>query len=501
MHLIGLDIGTTGCKAIVFTPDGRPLGRGFREYGVSCPEPGTAEQDAELVWSLALEALTEAVGRSGVRDFRALSISVQGDAITMVDSAMRAAHPMILGMDYRSREQAAACDKKFGAFDLFQHTGMRSHPMNSLNKALFLRERRPDLFEGRHRLVTYADFILGKLGAEPVIDYTMASRTMAFDLLTKTWSNHLLAALDLPASLFSRPVASGTKVGELSAAVAAATGLPRGLTLVAGGHDQACAAIGAGAVREGIGVSSMGTAEVFSAALRKPALSKLMFDSFYPCYLHAVPDMSFTFALVHVGGIVLRWYRDNLGHAEVADAQTRSCDPYALIDERMPAGPSPLLVLPHFNGSGTPTCDLDSRGAILGLSLSSTRHDIAKAILEGLCFELRLNLGTLQTCGVNIDEVVAVGGGSRSPLWLQLKADIFGRPVRTLRCSDAACLGAALLAGVGSGVYASLTEAAAATVRIERVFEPAPARAAAYAERFALYESLHATLKPIHARI
>lgn len=501
MSLLGLDLGTTGCKAIVFDADGRLRARAFREYGVVCDAPAKAEQDAEQVWTLAKEALREVAAQAGEPPVHALSVSVQGDAIIPVDREFNALHPAILGMDYRSAAQARRCEEQFGGFELFQRTGMRPHPMNSLTKVLYLRERLPAVFAQAWKMVTYADFILGKLGADAVIDHTMASRTMAFDPGAKAWEPGIHAGLDLDPGLWSRPVASGTVVGTLRPALAGELGLPRDLALVSGGHDQTCAALGAGVVRSGLGVVSTGTAEVLSTALAAPALTRAMFDGFYPCYCHAKAGQSFTFALNHTAGMLLRWWRDHFGAIEVADATARGRDPYQVIDERMPAEPSPVLVVPHWSGSGTPTCDLKAKGAIVGLTLATTRHDVAKAILEGLCFELRTNLDTLQAAGVEVDELVAVGGGARSPRWLQLKADILARPVRTLISPDAACRGAALLAGTATGVYSTLDEAVRRTVAFGREFVPQPAAVACYAERYATYRGLLAALRQVNPRL
>ena len=501
MHLIGLDVGTTGCKAVVFDLHGAILGRGFREYDVLCSEPAMAEQNAEHVWTLTHETLCEAVQRAAVKDIAALSVSVQGDAIIPVDHEFRALHHALLGMDYRSQPQARRCAELFGAFELFQRTGMRSHPINSLNKVLYLRDTQPRVFDRAWKIVTYADFILGKLGAEPIIDHSMASRTMAFDLAEHCWSPAILNRLELRESLFSRAVPSGTPVGTIRRDLAHEFGVPETLQLVAGAHDQPCAALGSGMVRERLGVVSTGTAEVLATAFVAPVLTRQMFDGFYPCYLHAVPGLYFTFALNHVGGILLKWYRDQFCATDVAEAQQRAVSPYHLLDTHMPEGPSPVLVLPHFNGSGTPWCDLDSKGAIVGLTMATTRHDIAKAILEGLCFELLINLNTMQETGIDIPELVAAGGGAKSALWLQLKADILGRPIRTLRCQEAACLGAALLAGTAVGAYRSLEEAVAQTVAPDREYTPRPDLTARYSEKFEVYRRLYPTLRPLHAQL
>jgi len=498
MSLIGLDIGTTGCKAVVFDPEGRMLARAFREYGMVCDVPAKAEQDAEQVWALAKETLGEVASTGSARNARALSVSVQGDAIIPVDREFRALHPALLGMDYRSAAQARQCAELFGEFELFQRTGMRPHPLNSLTKVLLLRELAPAVFERAWKIVTYADFMLGKLGGEAVLDHTMASRTMAFDLAGGRWCEEIHRRLGLSPELWSATVPSGQKVGALRPALAEELGLPRRLVLVSGGHDQTCAALGAGAVREGRAVVSTGTAEVLSTALDKPVLSRAFFDGYYPCYRHVVPGRFFTFGLNHSGGVALRWWRDQFGAAEISEAAARGIEAYAVMDERLPTGPSPVLVLPHFTGRGTPSCDLAARGAVLGLTLATSRHDVFKGVLEGLCFELRANLEAWQAAGVRVDELVAVGGGAKSAAWVQLKADVLGRPVRTLRCPEAAALGAALLAGTAVGVYASLEEAVARAVVPDRQFEPMPDRAAHYRERWSVYQQAAAALQSLN---
>ena len=501
MKLIGLDLGTTGCKAIIFDVEGGILGQAFREYGVICDASRKAEQDAERVWSLTKEALREATAKAGANDIRALSISVQGDAIIPVDRDFRALHPAILGMDYRSAPQAEQCAKIQGAFALFVRTGMRPHPINALTKVLLLREMAPEVFERTAKVATYEDFILGKLGGEATIDYTMASRTMAFELDSQRWSETIHGAFGLDKAIWSRPAPSGTAIGVISRAMAEELGLPTDLKLVTGGHDQTCAAVGAGAIREGLGVVSTGTAEVLSTALARPVLSEAMFNSFYPCYLHAKEAMCFTFSLNHIGGILLKWWRDNFADRETTEAANGAMNAYQLMDAHMPAGPSPVMFLPHLNGSGTPTCDLQSKGAVVGLTLATTRHDVAKAILEGLGFELRNNLETMLSCGMRIEELVAVGGGAKSSVWLQLKADILNRPLRTLRCREAACLGAALLAGTGTGVYRHLEEAVAQTVHHDREFVPLPDHVTLYSKRYATYQQLYPSLRTLHSKL
>jgi xylulokinase len=299
------------------------------------------------------------------------------------------------------------------------------------------------------------------------------------------------------ASQLSRPVPSGAVVGALSPALCAELGISRGAKLVAGGHDQSCAALGAGIIRENVALDSHGTAEAVSTAFKEPRTDDVMFDSYYPCYRHTVKGMYLTFGLNHTAGILMKWYHDTLGLAEVQEAQRLGERPFEQIAKTAVAGPSPLLVLPHFNGSGTPTCDVDSKGAILGLTMSTTRHDISKGFMDATAFELRNNLETLARAGIPIRDLLCVGGGARSPIDLQLKADVTGLPVSTLKIREAACLGASILAGMGAGAFSDVQEAAGC-VKIDRTYEPDEKMHARYNEKYSIYKELYDTLKDIN---
>lgn len=507
MYFIGLDVGTTGCKAIVFDEDGNAKGYGFHEYSIICKEPGYAEQDPKKVWNLTKlvikKALAEAknIHNINANNIKALSLSIQGDAIIPVDKKINPLHNTLLGMDYRSTYESELCSKLFGDRYLFETTGMRPHPMNSLTKILWFKNNRADIYKKTYKFMTYGDYILAKLGSEPVIDYTMASRTMAFDIKSKKWSTEILSKLDVSIELLSKVVPSGEVVGTISSTLADEFGLSANMLLVTGGHDQTCAALGAGVVKENIAIDSHGTAEVLSTALSKPLLNNTMFSSYYPCYCHVEEDMFFTFALNHIGGLLFKWYRDTLGFAEVKEAKKLKIDPYELMISKTSKGPSKILVLPHFNGSGTPWCDLDSKGAILGLTISTKREDIVKGILDSLTYELKINLETMKKSGININELRTVGGAAKSSIWLQLKADITGCKVITLKVREAACLGAAILAGKASGVYKSLEEGVERTVSISNVYIPDSKVQKLYNEKYNIYTDTYDTLKSINKRL
>jgi xylulokinase len=268
-----------------------------------------------------------------------------------------------------------------------------------------------------------------------------------------------------------------------------------------GGHDQACGALGVGLVRPGLAMVSTGTAEVVEVALDSPALNETLYGGNVSVYAHVVPGLYLAMTLNHSGGLLLRWFRDTLCGEEMRQAQASGRDPYGLILEGASLEPTSLLLLPHFAGSGTPWFDTASKGAILGLTIGTTKADLAKAILEGLTFELRVNLDLLKEGGVRIHELRAIGGGARSDLWLQLKADITGVPVVVPRIAEAACWGAALLAGVGAGCFASAAEAAEGALRLERRFEPDPERAARYGSRYALYREVYPAVASLSHRL
>jgi xylulokinase len=490
--LLAIDVGTTNCRVSIFEP-----GRGLRAQAaggcaVTTDASGAAEQDAAAVWNLARGLLRQAVGQSGARSVRAVSLSVQGDAIIPADGNGDPIHPAILGMDYRSAPQTRRLEKAAGSYRIFRRTGMRPHPLNSLCKIMWLKEVKPEVFSRTRRIFTYADFFLAKLGAEPALDDTMASRSMGCDIANGDWSAWILDHVGIERGLLSPVVRAGTQVGRMSKALADDAGLDGQPLLVAGAHDQVCAALGAGLPLRAQSVISTGTAEVLSTVLQEPILTRAFYEAHYPCYRYAVPGSWFTFSLNHAGGILLTWF------AELVQGGAAGVDALLAV---LPDGPSPVMVLPHFKGSGTPTCDLRSRGAIVGLTLDTRPADIALAILESLAFELRINRDRLESAGVRLGEMAVVGGGARSDAWLQVKADVLGCPLHKPDVEDAAALGAAILAGVGSGLFAGVEEGIRAMVPPSRTIDPRPARAAAYTERFGLYTDLYPALLPTHRRL
>ena len=502
MRLIGMDIGTTGCKATIFNAEGSLLASASREYPVDIPHPGWAEQDAEAVWRLAQEVLREAIAVLGPGDdVVALGLSVQGEAVMPVDAEGRALRPAILGMDTRTGEQNEWLAATFGAEHLFKRTGMPIHTINTLPKLLWLKQHEPDLWAEADRFLLYEDFLIRKMTGRAVISRCLASRTQVYDLLDDGWSSEILEAIGLGADRLATVQPSGVAVGPMEPALAESLGLDEPPLVVTGGHDQACGALGVGLTQPGLAMVSTGTAEVVEVAMDSPALNETLYRGNISVYAHVVSGLYLAMTLNHSGGLLLRWFRDTLCQEEMGQAQASGVEAYDLILEGASPEPSHLMLLPHFAGSGTPWFDTRSKGAILGLTFGTTKTDLAKAVLEGLTFELRVNLDLLKEGGVVIDELRAIGGGARSDLWLRLKADITGLRVVAPAVTEAAGLGAAILAGVGAGCFASAAQAAEGMLRLKRGLEPDDERAGCYDDRYAIYREIYSTIAPLSYRL
>ncbi len=487
MNLMGLDVGSTGVKAVVFDEAGEILGSAYREYAEVYPQSGWIELRPDEVWQAVRTVIDEAAREAG-GDVRSLCISALGEAFTPVAEDGTFLYNTIVSPDARAIEQAESWRDTLGAQRVFEITGMPLHASFSLNKIMWLREHRPDIHKATWKYLLWPDAIAMKLGLTPRIDGSLAGRTMAFDVVKRRWSPEMLRTAKVDSAMFAEPIKSGEIIGEIGAKAAADVGLEEGCLVVAGGHDQPMNALGAGIVREGMAVDGMGTVECITVAFDQPVLTSAMLDHNYCCYPHVVGDMYATIAFNYSSGSVLRWFRDHLAGDERRMAETVDRDVYDLILADLPEGPSGLLWIPYFAGSGTPYLDPMARGAILGLSLDVDRSRLAKGLIEGTCYELNLNIASLDAAGVKIDRLRATGGGSRSDVWLQVKADITGKEVVTLNVSEAGCLAGAMLGGVALGVWSDLTEATEALVREGRSFEPDPDMHERYQQVYATYE-------------
>ena len=496
MSLMGIDVGTTGCKVVAFDEAGTVLAEAGREYPLLNPQPGWFELEPDLVWSHICECLLAVNAQLAHDPVSALSISSQGEAVIPVTRDGKVLDNSPVSSDSRNRQQTAQLDESLGVQRLYTVTGQPLSTIYSLPKILWLRDHRPQIFDKSWKFLCYTDFVAMRLGVEPVIDYGMAARTLMFDVRSLDWSDELLAAAGIDRTKVARAVASGTIVGDIPAELAQGFGFHRPVQVVAGGHDQPCGALGAGVLETGTAMYAIGTTEALVAVTAEPHDDLLQHNvSFYP---HVAPDTFITLAGNQTGGRLLRWYRDELGAAERAIAEREGRDVYDVIVEQIDDAPGELLLLPYFAGSGTLFSDPLATGAMIGLSFNSQRKDIVRAILEGLTYEQALSLRTLASLDIEINHLTAVGGGARSDKWIQIKSDITNLPIQVIHTSEAASLGVAMLAGWATGVYSDLAEAAQQVVHVRKTYLPRADRIEHYQRQLTIYAELYQALKPIY---
>lgn len=499
--LVGLDLGTSGAKACVFDSAGQPVALAYEPYDFERPQPSVSEIAPQLVWDCACSVLRQVLQSPLVESGRvaALGLSVIGETAMPLDVGGQPLARAIESMDMRDNgyaQQVAWWQQRFGAADIFART---SYPLSALATAVKIRwwqQRAPEL----HRVARYAsfqDYVVWQLTGQPAIDYSIASRTMLFDVREKCWIGEYLAALGLDEARLSQPVEAATVVGQVQAAAAADTGLPVGTPVVPGAHDQACAALGVGALHEGTAADGTGSVEAIVVPAAQPISAPAMQAQGHGSQCHVRGDRYLAIGFHLAAGSLVRWYRDQLGELEQERARAMGADAYDLLTaaaSASPAGARGLLMLPHIVGAGTgraPALNPGSRGALVGLTIGHTKADLTRAIFEGITLEARHILTSMEGSGIPIAALMVTGGGAKSPFWLQLKADITQKRVLVPAVTEASLLGAALLAGVGAGVCADLDEAIARCCRVRASYAPDPALADTYDRLYAIYRELY----------
>ena len=501
MSLLGLDVGTTGCKAVAFDEQGGELARAYREYTLNHPQPGWVEIPVERLWRKVAEVLLDVNSRLTRDPVRALAVSCQGEAVATIDAHGKELYDFIITFDQRTQPQCEWWREKLGARELFRITGMPLHPMYSVNKIQWIKENRETVFDRAWKFLCVEDYILYRLTGETATDWSLAARTMAFDVVRRDWSDDILALAGISRDCLPKVHPSGTAVGVVTPDAAAETGLPLNAVVATGGHDQPCGALGAGIVSRGRAMNATGTSDVVCPAFDEPHLTDAMLASNYCCYPHTCAEQYCSIAFNLTGGLLLRWYRDTLCGEEVRVAAQSGRDPYDIILAGMAPDPVDTFFLPHFVGSGTPHLDPHSRGALLGLTLETTKPQVTRAVLDSVNYELKLNIDRMEEAGIEIAELRAIGGGAKSETWLQMKADVFNKPVVALKTQEAASWGAAMLAGHAIGLFPSVRDAAESLVKATRTWEPDPERSRVYAEKYQRYVGIYEMLKAFNQQL
>ncbi|MCL4216893.1 MAG: hypothetical protein KJ052_07790 [Candidatus Hydrogenedentes bacterium] len=497
MSILGLDVGTTGTKAVAFDLEGKQIASAYREYPLLSPRPGWQELEPNAVWQAVEQVLSEVAVKTASDPIRSLAISAQGEACHAVDASGECITNSVVTFDARTAELPAWWLERMSRMDIAQITGMPLHGMYSLNKILWFKQNQPEVYKRAKNWFCYEDFVHFKLGLEPVMSHSLAGRTMALDAKRGDWSDKMLDTAGVDRALLPRTAQSGEVVGTIPDSVAARLGLSKGVVVATGGHDQPAGALGAGIHQSGEAVYATGTVECICPIFDAYTVTDETVSSNLCCYPSCTPGLYASIAFNFTGGSLLKWYRDTFAGEEKRLAETQGRDVYDIICGNLPPEPESLLVLPHFTVTGTPHFDTASRGAILGLTLNTPREAIVSAILSGVTYEMKLNLSLLKKAGVDIQLLKAIGGGAKSDVWVQRKADIMGIPIAVLETTEAAALGVALLGGKAAGLADDLRQTTEAAVRVLRVVEPEPKRQAAYAARFELYTRVYDALKDI----
>ncbi|HZE97486.1 MAG TPA: FGGY-family carbohydrate kinase [Planctomycetota bacterium] len=495
MSLLGIDVGTTGCKAVVFDEGGRILSSAYREYPLHFPQTGWIELDSNRVVKSVRDVVRESAGKAKKDPVRALAVASQGEAVTPIGADGKFLHNGIVTFDARTAPLVDWWEQKLPRQRIFEISGMPLHGMYTASKILWWQQNRPDVFSKAKRFLCYQDLMIQQLGLTPTIDLSLAARTMLLDIDKGVWSNELCGFAGIDPATLAKPVPAGSVIGEVPAKVAKSFGLPAGVVAVAGGHDQPCGALGAGVVEDGVGTYATGTVECITPAFGKRVVDPRLLANNIACYPHVVSGLFVALTFNFTGGSLLKWYRDTFAGGEKEKAKKAKRDVYDLILSEIPKDPTSLYILPHFTATGTPHFDTNSKGVIAGLRLSTTRGEIVRAVLEGVTYEMALNASVLGECGAEIASFRAIGGGAKSATWMQLKADLLGKPVQAMRVSEAVCLGAAILAGAGTGVYKSARDASLKLSKVERTYKPDAKRAEIYRDRFSRYRELYPALR------
>lgn len=498
MAFIGLDVGTAGVKATVVERTGETVTQAYREYDLRLPRPGWVEIRPDDVWAAARAVLSEAAGRAG-REIEAVATASFGEAAVLLGADDRPVCDSIFYTDPRGTDELSELCQKIGRAEIEARTGMPVNYMYTLPKLVWLRKDRPAILDRTRKILPYASYVEYMLAGEAATDGSLASRTLLFNRHTRDWDAELCGLCGIDRELLPRYAPAGTPVAPILPGVALELGISQGAVIVSGVHDQVAAALGAGVFQPGDVCDGIGSAECLIAPL-PPAPD---FAGMFALNLCAEPypgagrDVSLAFA--NAAGTALKWYRDTFERELAAACAAKGTSAYAVLNETLSDAPSPLLFLPHLAGTGTPHMDARATGMLTGLTLSTTKADVYRAIYEGTNFEIRVNLELLKRTGFGVKALTAVGGGAVEAA-LRIKADILETPVWTLQNSQSGTVGLAMLCGLALGEYASPEEAAGALVRREKLIEPRTKHRAEYEEKYGQYLRMYPAGRAIYGR-
>lgn len=495
---LGIDVGTSGLKALLVDAAGRIVDEETVAYPLAAPRPLWAEQDPEDWWQAAVAALRAISGRTPCAGrLAALGLTGQMHGSVFLDRHGAVIRPAILWCDQRTGREAAEIETRLGRQQLVALTGNPAFTGFTAPKVLWLRRHEPDHYRRVRRLLLPKDYLRLRLTGDCASEVTDNSGTSLFDIHRRRWSPDILAALEIDPAWLAPVHESPAPAGRLSREAAALTGLPAGLPLAAGAGDQAASAVGCGIVGAGDVSATIGTSGVVFAFSDQPRTDA---EGRLHTMCHAVPGAWHLMGCTLSAGAALRWFRDEFCAEERKAAAAGGADPYALMAaaaEAVPAGSDGLLFLPYLAGERTPHADPNARGVFFGLTAAHTRAHLIRAVMEGVVFALRDTLELMKSLAVPVNSILAAGGGARSATWCRIQADIFQAPLTRTGHPDTTALGAAILGACAAGRFVDVPAACAAMAggRGES-FTPDPENARRYAAGHALFRRLYPALKP-----
>lgn len=497
-YLIGIDIGTSGTKTVLFDQTGREIASASVEYPLYQPQNGWAEQDPLDWWQAAASTIRTALEKSRInpRDVKGVGLSGQMHGLVMLNAAGNVLRRSIIWCDGRTGEECREITERVGKDRLIAITANPALAGFTAGKILWVRRHEPEIYEKCRHILLPKDYIRYRLTGVYATEVSDASGMNLLDVPNRCWSKEVLATLEIDEELLARVYESPDVTGGITAEAAALTGLCAGTPVVGGAGDNAAAAVGTGVVRAGRAFTTIGTSGVVFAHSDQVTIDPA---GRVHTFCHSVPGCWTVMSCTLAAGLSLKWFRDTFCAAERETAAGMGVDPYEIMNAqaaRSPIGANRLLYLPYLMGERSPILDENSRGAFIGLSAMHTKYDLLRAIMEGVTYSQRQNLDVLRGMGVTFTEMLACGGGGRSVLWRQMLSDVYGCPVNTIASSGKSpALGAAILAGVGAGVYSSVQEGCDAVIRTNTPELPDRTRSLQYEPYYRVFCGLYPALR------
>lgn len=492
-YLIGIDIGTSGTKTVLFDETGTEKASATVEYPLHTPHPGWTEQDPQDWWNATVQTLKQVVAESGVDagDIKGIGLSGQMHGSVFMDEAHNVVRPAILWNDGRTADECAQITSALGESHLIQLASNPALTGFTAPKAVWLKNHEPENFDKTNTLFLPKDYVRFRLTGEIAMEVSDAAGTLLFNVRERAWSTEILNAIGVPPEWMPPVKESCDVCGAITADVAAQTGLKPGTPVVGGGADNACGATGTGVVVEGRMLSSLGTSGVVLAPATRHQVDP---DGRVHTFCHSVPQMWYLMGVILSAGMSLRWYRDVIADTERTQASSSNRDPYDVLTERAataPVGSEGLMFLPYLTGERTPHKDPYARGGFIGLTIRHGREHMIRSVLEGITFAMRDGLEIIRNLGVSVSEVRATGGGAKSAFWRQLQADIYGCEIAIINADQGPAFGAAIMAGVGAGVYTSIPEACDSIINVTQRVAPDERRVKEYNDYYNVYTSMY----------